>query len=231
MLKNFLKRFEKLENAPKDNYKQNCLRISKRFERLEVGDKRVEISIHDKIIQQEKAPPEINYFIFCPYCARENNAELEFCGFCHHSLRSLIDQEYQRILLKKCICGAVNQKERKNCWACGRDFSLWGDKDAKQASDNIIVLNIDGTVYKSSDRNLPSGIVVLMEKIRREGYKKEIIDEWIKERNLDVEEIEKKTASRLSDIRLDIILRIVVIIVILAISLWAVRSCDTLFRF
>ena len=228
MLKNFLKRFEKLEHAPADGSVKGDLRVSKRFERLEIGDKKIEISIEDKITPQEKAPPEIRYFIFCPYCGIENTPDSEICTSCQHSLRTLIARQYQKQLLKRCVCRAVNQQERKNCWACGRDFSLWGDKDAQADSDNVIVLNIDGTVYRSTDRDLPPGIVILMEKIRREGYKKEIIDEWIQERNLQVEKKQQETQQRLTQIQYGLFWRTVGLILVLIFVIFQLRVC---FRF
>jgi len=222
---NFLKRFEKLENIPKENLIKEGLTISKRFEYLEIGDRRIEIAIHDKITQDETAPPEIKYFIFCPYCGKENESDAEFCVYCQHSLRTLVAKEYQKQLLKRCVCGAVNQRDRKNCWACGRDFSLWGDADVKTTSENVIKLNIDGVIYSSTDKYLPSGIVVLMERIRKEGYKKEIIDEWIKERNMEASQKEKEHSSRLTQVEYGLFWRIFGLILFLLFVIFQLRLC------
>ena len=128
-------------------------------------------------------------------------------------------------MLKKCICGAINMKERKNCWVCGRDFSLWGDSEVAEKPENIITLNIDGKVYKSSDENLPPGIVALMEKIRREGYSEKLINDWMQGVN-DEEEIKRSGINeRLSQIRFGLFSRWIALIVFLIFIIFQLRTC------
>ena len=70
MLRKFIKRFEKLEHAPKDGLCKGCIKISKRFERLEIGNRRIEVVITDTIGQTEvyQAPANANvdYSVVCP---------------------------------------------------------------------------------------------------------------------------------------------------------------------
>lgn len=227
MIKKFLKRFEKLENTPADNFIKKNLLTSKRFECLEIGDKKIEVSITANVTRQEIVPseitPKITYFLFCPNCSHENNVDSLTCSSCNHSLREDTHEPVQR--LKKCICGTVNQKDRRTCWVCGRDFSVWGDKAAQRKSDNVIELNIDGKIYKSTDSWLPPEILALMERIRREGYSAKLVDEWLKGRNQVVEEKQQATVSRLSAIRYGLTWRIIAVVVLVLLSILQLRGC------
>lgn len=213
MLRKFLKRFEKLENTPKDNCCNECIKISKRFERLEIGNRRIEVVITDRIIQAEAhtAPPNVNvdYSIICPYCGKENASGVSLCISCQNSLHTLLADNYQKVArsIKKCNCGAINQGERRNCWVCGRDFSLAGDKNVAIDSENEITLNIDGVEYRSSDKQLPLDIVMLMERIRRYGYSKELVDSWVKRKKAENELRQQSLRERIEEIRSQLTMR------------------------
>ncbi len=201
-MKRFLKRFEKLENISVSSGIKECTKISKRFECLEIGDKKIEVAITDKVTEQEKAPSDIVYYILCPYCGKDNIVDARVCESCNHNLQTKLSENYQTVvhLLKKCgVCKAMNLKERANCWVCGRDFFVNRAQEPKLNTNNVITLNIDGKEYKSSDIELPSDVKALMQKIRREGYKKEIIEEWIKLRNEGIDFQERTDQTRLTD--------------------------------
>lgn len=221
-MKKSLKRFERLENTTlnKDLVSDIEFNPSKRFMKLEVNDKKIELVIEDKICREETISNGKEYFFLCPYCGNQNDSNVEICGFCQHRLKNQYIPDYsgKTAQLKKCHCGAVNLKERKNCWVCGRDFSLWGEESVKESPENIITLNIDGKVYKSTDADLPSGIVALMERIRREGYNEEIIQQWVQERNNMLEQEQNQLNSRLTGIRWGIFWRIIGIIAILTVT-------------
>ena len=89
MIKKFLKRFEKLENAYVDNLFSSPENFNgtKRFERLEINDKKIEFSITDKVAPQEEAPAAVNYYIICHHCGQENPANTEICGYCKQPFR------------------------------------------------------------------------------------------------------------------------------------------------
>ncbi|HAH19285.1 MAG: hypothetical protein A2Y00_06955 [Omnitrophica WOR_2 bacterium GWF2_43_52] len=207
MLRKFIKRFEKLEHAPKDGLCKGCIKISKRFERLEIGNRRIEVVITDTIGQTEvyQAPANANvdYSVVCPYCGKENLSSAILCISCQNSLQTPLTENYQKAArsIKKCTCGAINQGERRNCWVCGRDFSLAGDKNVAIDSANEIILNIDGVEYKSSDRNLPFDIVTLMERIRKYGYSKELIDDWVKRKKAENDLKQQSLRERIEEIR------------------------------
>ena len=212
-MQKFLKRFQRLENTTLNNdlITGADLKPSKRFMRLELSDKKIEFVLEDKVSLEESVPQGKEFYFLCPYCGNENNFNVEVCGYCKHLLKNQYIPDYSgkaATILKKCHCGAMNLKERKNCWVCGRDFSIWGDEEVKEKPENIIILNIDGKVYKSTDKELPPGIVELMQKIRREGYSENIVQEWMQEKNEDVELQQKKLGSRLSEIRWGLFWRI-----------------------
>lgn len=206
-MKKFLKRFEKLEHKPPASLIPGSkATITKRFECLEINDKKIEIAIADQAAKGESAPAGTNYFRMCPYCGAENKAEARECGKCRHTLTEYgSDYGGQEHLVKKCACGAVNLKERKFCWVCGRDFSLWGDEEVVKKQQNIIVLTINDQTYRSNDPNLPPGIVALMEKIRRQGYSKELINEWIRQTNDEKELRQEEVKQNIQRIRYDLL--------------------------
>jgi ribosomal protein S14 len=231
MFKKVLKRFERLENTQVDNNisGKKGLKTFKRFERLEINDKKIEFTITDEVAPEEKAPPAIKYYVLCRHCGQENASDVKICGFCKRPIESdyIADYQGKTNILKKCICGAVNLKERKNCWVCGRDFSLWGDSEVSERPENIITLNIDGKIYKSSDENLPPGIIALMEKIRREGYSEKIINDWMQEVNEEVDLRQNDLPSRLSAVRFNLISRIIGLVIFLAFIAFQIRTCSS----
>ncbi|MGE5309270.1 MAG: zinc ribbon domain-containing protein, partial [Deltaproteobacteria bacterium] len=226
----FLKRFQKLENQPTDwSVKSESMSATRRFERLEVNDKRIEVAISDRATAQEKAPTGTNYIRMCPYCGAENVSSNRECVKCRHSLSDYFnDYGGQEGKLKKCVCGALNLKERKFCWVCGRDFSLWGDSQVVPKQENIIVLTIDDQTYRSTDPDLPPGIVKLMERIRREGYSKELIDEWIRTSNdqqqLQKQEKEQEIRQNIQRTQTDLtwhIIGIAIVAALIILRIWA----------
>lgn len=234
MLKRFLRRFERLEHAPVEMpVAQQGFKISKRFERLEISDKKIEIAITDKITELENAPQDVNYFFLCPYCGMENPVNAESCGFCKNSLQSRLAKGYQEKanLIKICSnCSAKNLQERRNCWVCGKDLFLGPGMVQKQAeAQNVISLNIDGKEYKSTDKDLPFEIAQLMAKIRKEGYSKELINEWLRARNTRIEEKQQGLELRVLSVRSALIWRIVGLFFLLIFIAFQLRACSTYF--
>jgi hypothetical protein len=212
-MEKFLKRFQRLENTTLSNdlIAGEDLKPSKRFTRLELNDKKIEFVLEDKVANHETAPPGKGFYFLCPFCGKQNSSNVEICAFCRHQLKNQYIPDYsgKSALLKKCHCGAMNLKERKNCWVCGRDFSLWGDEEVKEAPENVITLNIDGKIYKSTDQGLPQEILDLMEDIRREGYSDDIVQKWVKERKEDTQIRKTQLESRLTEIRWGLLWRII----------------------
>jgi ribosomal protein L40E len=204
MTEKFLKRFEKLENIPPDMLVNEGIQISRRFERLEIGDKRIEIAITDTVSRQEIAPKSVNYWVICPYCGAENTSDSDNCILCKHILRTKLAEEIQEkaLLMKKCsVCGATNQQERKNCWVCGK--RLFEEASEKNSIDttNTIILNLNGKEYRSTDNNLPPEIKELMARIRKEGYSKELIDDWARKKAAEDLSREKNLDGRIRQVQ------------------------------
>ncbi len=235
MIKKFLKRFEKLENTPQDIFSKRGFKISKRFERLEINEKKIEISITDKIIPEEQNAAKNDYLLICPYCGAENNNNAQICSLCKHELQTKFAKDYQELAqtLKRCACGAMNLNERKNCWICGRDLFLQDGRQPEINADNIISLNIDGKEYKSTDENLPLDIRILMERIRREGYKKEVIDEWAQKRQAESELKKESLEHQIGDTQLRYRYRLISLaagIIIFIVFLLLRLGCNMLFK-
>lgn len=217
-----LKRFERLESSqPSDRATQET-RTSKHFECLEVGEKKIEVSITDSVTAEEESSVETVYYILCPFCKAENLPEAQSCVRCHQPLTKRMEMAYQTksVSLKKCSsCEFMNRVERKNCWNCGKEFLRgWGGK-VRNDTDNVITLNIDGKEYKSSDEVLPMDIRILMQRIRREGYKKELIDDWALQRRLENELEKDKMENRIKSLQHQLIAQSRFRLVSLAVSI------------
>jgi hypothetical protein len=228
VIKKFLKRFERLEHTTKGRVCESYLRASKRFECLEIGNKKIKVEISDKITPQETAPAKVDYFFLCPYCGAENSPLAEKCYYCSAGLKTKFAEDYQTKVkgLKRCpACQAVNQADRANCWVCGIDFTLAGDLKAVKESENVIVLNIDDKIYKSTDKNLPPEIFALMGRIRKQGYSSKVIEAWLNERNTQAQQASFDIASRLESIRRSLSWRIVGLIVFLIFIVFQFGSC------
>lgn len=235
MAEKFLKRFERLENIPKNNFSKEGIKLSKRFERLEIGDKKIDIAITDRVGPEEKAPAEIKHTLYCPYCGMENEVDALNCSFCQHNLKSKLveDYQYKANFLRECSCGAVNRKDRPYCWICGK--YLGQEETVKPDSGNVITFNIDGHEYKSTDEFLPFDIKILIERIRKNGYSKTLVDEWLKERDRlkdmaqekDNETKQKRddVESRISAVKLQLIVRIAGLVLFSIFLLFQFRAC------
>jgi len=229
MAEDFLKRFEKLENIPRELLIKEGIKLSRRFDKLEVSDRRIEVQITDLISEQEKGPQEIIYSVICPYCGAENKSSDEKCVLCKSSLKNIFTQKYQQRIsrdLKKCpSCNAMNEMKRRICWLCGKDLSAGASQETDERSNNVIILNIDGKEYRSTDKNLPFDIIVLMEKIRNEGYSKELVDKWVKERNRESQKDNTAYNQRLLTLQLNLYLRILGGIILGILFLTQFRTC------
>jgi hypothetical protein len=228
VIKRFLKRFERLENSTKDRVCGGYLRASKRFECLEVGNKKIKIEISDRISPQETAPAKVDYYFLCPYCGAENSPLAEKCYYCSADLKTKFAEDYQIKVkgLRKCpACQAVNQSERINCWVCGIELNSSGDLKAVKESENVIVLNIDDKIYKSTDKNLPPEIFVLMGRIRKQGYSSKVIEKWLAERNTQAQQSSYDISARLENIRMSLSWRIVGLVVFLIFIVFQFGSC------
>jgi hypothetical protein len=231
MIKKFLKRFEKLENTYVDNLfpSPKNFKCTKRFERLEINDKKIEFSIIDKVAPEETIPEEsrIKYYIFCSHCGKVIESTAKQCPYCLTAIETKYVSDYQgkTNLLKKCSCGAVNIKKRKNCWVCGKEFSDANEELAGKELENIITLNIDGKVYKSNDSDLPPRVSVLMARVRREGYSEKIINDWMQEINTKEELKSGEAETRLSQIGFDLLWRILALIAFIIFIFWQLRGC------
>lgn len=209
-MKKFLKRFEKLEGTKPYFGREagNCL-TTKRFERLEINERTFEFSLRDTVTTTERQTEgRKKFFIICPYCGRENDSNAPECSYCKQKLQTDFVADYQSRAQQmiSCACGAVNLKDRRFCWVCGKELAQAG---ASAGTNNVITLTIDGVTYSSADPHLPADVRELVNRIRQEGYSKELVDSWIREKNerqtLRRQEIEQDIQRREARIMLQVI--------------------------
>lgn len=226
MIGKFLKRFENLENMPADILVKKGIRLSKRFECLEIGETKISLTITDKIISNEKTETNTDHKIVCPYCGMDNSRSEDCCAFCKRVIKTKVVEEIQghSPMMVRCTCGTMNQKDRLHCWFCGRNLNGTTDNPDDQ-SLNTITINVDGQIYRSTDKNLPPDIIELMNRIRKEGYKKEIVDEWVKEKKLDAAGNIIKRNTQLKDIQSKIMLRIFGLAAVILLIIIQINAC------
>ncbi len=113
-MKNSLKRFERLENTTlcKNISAGTDFNLSKRFMKLEINDRKIEVVMEDKVSRQESIPQGKEYYFLCPYCGKQNNSNVEICAYCKRQLKNQYIPDYsgRANQLKKCHCGAMNLK-------------------------------------------------------------------------------------------------------------------------
>lgn len=177
-------RFGKLEYWPiVKNFRRS--EAKKRFERLEIDGHKVAVEVC-------KEPEE--EVIVCPKCERRNPKETAYCLYCEHVFNeTVVEQNEKDIDLRpwqmRChLCKRVIPRKESRCLFCG-----WVDAEkesvqkekVKSAEEFLregetVILTIDGQTYSSKDTFLPPDVKELMLKIKKEGYSRETIDQWMR---------------------------------------------------
>ena len=162
-MKPLLKRFSILENPANNAASCKPRAETKRFQKLEVNNQVIELALEEQCRNDTSAPVEQ---------AAEGGA-----------------QNPAPESLKRCSCGALNVLERKNCSSCGKNFftaeteqsAVLADPSQRHEQENIIVLTLNGSTYRSSDPSLPFPVYDLMQRIRKYGYSQELVNQWTEE--------------------------------------------------
>lgn len=210
----------------------------KRFERLEVDGHKIKIKITKEI---EKG------FVICPKCQRNNPKESLYCLYCSYIFEHIAKEE-KGIELQpweiRCLgCGRIGARAQKYCLYCGWRIAPFEPEEIGVTTDvlrekenllsqgEIITLTIDGKTYRSTDKIIPLNVKELMLKIKEEGYSKEMVDDWIKKKNIEIEERQSQRyqnlQERIENLWFDIRWRAVLIIGAIFL-IFSLRSC--LFR-
>lgn len=186
-------RFQKLEYSSLLKIFKRARPKLKRFELLEIDGHKIKIRI------TEVAPQE--GLIVCPECKYKNPKNSLSCGLCGKVFRVSTDEVKEERLegwQVRCPgCGKIATRTQKNCLYCGWRLLPWQkeemipwDRSAQYEKEflrqgELITLTIDGKTYRSTDDIIPEEIRGLMLKIQREGYSKEMIDAWVKAKNIE----------------------------------------------
>ncbi len=221
-------RFLKLEHFPILKVFKKSKDSLVRFECLEVDGHKIKVKITKK---SERS------FVPCPKCGRKNSKDALYCIYCDY-----VFEEYAKEIAdtdlkpyeKKCFnCGRICHRNQKSCLYCG--FGFASSKEERKITqeeyngknDKIIKLNIEGAEYNSTDKYLPADIKEFMNIIEKEGYSKEMVQEWIKKMNISESLRRRDDINRLNRRIINAWLRIgwsflIVGIIIMIITL---RSC------
>lgn len=183
-------RFSRLELGPILKIFKKQKDLSKRFLRLEVDGHKIKVEVSGDVSSSD---------IFCPKCGHLNAKDSLYCNFCSHvfeqNAQKTEDKEGLESWQKKCPgCGTICNRNQKYCLRCGWRIAYWTEEDETPAQvggkaissryKNEIKLTIDGNLYSSNDMYLPADVRELMDKIDKEGYSKEMVENWVKARNL-----------------------------------------------
>jgi RNA polymerase subunit RPABC4/transcription elongation factor Spt4 len=197
----------------------------KRFECLEIEGHKIQIKI--------SAEAAKNYSL-CPKCKKKNPKDSLYCVYCG-SIFSQVAEEEKAVEMapweKKCPgCGRINNRNQEYCLYCGwrvaplsKEAEQTEGEVLRQAADEellmqgeIVTVVVDGKTYCSTDKGIPPEIKKLILKIKKEGYSKEMVDEWVKKINQekDLRQVikEQDIAQRENEARSEIAQRFMVII-------------------
>ncbi|MFA6356678.1 MAG: hypothetical protein WCY23_06195 [Candidatus Omnitrophota bacterium] len=116
----------------------------------------------------------------------------------------------------KCLgCGRMRPRLAR-CVYCG-----WDNDSSAQIMDEI-VLTIDGKVYRSSDKEMPHHIRLLMAEIRRKGNTPEVIDAWMKRYNAEKELKAGLADNEISRLKGEVVRRALIVIGIIALIVFTI---------
>lgn len=182
-------RFLRLECSPIIKVFKKPKESFDRFTLLEVDGHKIEIGV--KRTSQVRLK-----FIDCPKCKRRNPENSLYCLYCDFTFGEKVegaqDLNLEQWEIKCADCGRFFNRHQNSCIYCGWQVSP--GESAASAKENIpqsdstakkrIVLNIDGREYSSTDKYLPSYIKELMDRIEKEGYSEELVNNWMKDKNM-----------------------------------------------
>ncbi len=201
-------RFRKLELAPLLKVFRKSSSELKRFEHLEVDGHKIKIEIEHKVEADAKG------FITCPQCQKRNPGSALYCLYCSFIFNQVAQEvpssglEPYQIQCPSCL--RIGVRSQRSCLYCGQIFASPEEKAIPQGTDwrdnieeirkanAVITVTIDGVEYRSTDPDLPADIRELMIQIRREGYTKEMVDTWVKSRQVE-KELELRQAQEALD--------------------------------
>ncbi|MFA5362354.1 MAG: zinc ribbon domain-containing protein [Candidatus Omnitrophota bacterium] len=186
-------RFRKLELVPLlKGFRKSSSNELKRFEYLEVDGHKIEIEITHKVDADAKG------FVTCPQCKKRNPESSLYCLYCSFIFsrvaREVPDTGLQPYQIQCPNCRRTGTRSQRSCVYCGQVFvqpdepeiptgAGWQNNNVAELCKSMaITVTIDGVEYHSTDPEMPPDIRQLMVKINHEGYTKEMVDVWAKNR-------------------------------------------------
>lgn len=215
-------RFCKLELSPLLKiFRKPLANEHKRFQRLEVDGHKINIDLDTPVAEGEtQKQAQASYCVTCPQCHRNNPKNSLYCLYCSFVFNSVAEQvpeasELQPYQIKCGQCGKIGTRNQRNCLYCGYVFDAEGTNAIE--SDRVISVNLDGTLYRSDDPGVPMDVRELMNDIRRNGYSKEKIDAWLRNRNVNNELKREQIDERIHQLNWSLVFRILQVVIVFGI--------------
>lgn len=222
-------RFSKLEFGPILKIFKKQKDSSTRFLHLEVDGHKVKLEVSGGVPGTD---------IFCPKCGHINSKDSLYCNFCSQTFEQNAQKTEDKGTIeawqKKCPgCGTLCNRNQKYCLYCGWRIAYWSEEDENPAQiggkptsaryKKEIKLTIDGNIYSSNDTYVPADIRELMDKIDKDGYSKEMVEKWVRERNAK-QELENAARNEsinedVSEAQMRVIFRLIATIATIAVPL------------
>jgi hypothetical protein len=138
------------------------------------GQKNIKLTVEKEEVL--KPPPEDSsgvYYYACSFCSKDFDAQIQTCPDCHQPL--------VRVNLKKCPqCSAKNTPLRQSCWVCNAPFPQLQTPPSEKDTRLLLTLNVDGNIYRNTDRYLGLGLRKLFEDLIAAGFSREPLEAWAK---------------------------------------------------
>lgn len=179
------KRLLKIANAGKKNKDQNLSIYS-----YKCGHKNIKLTVERAEILKKSDLLDSIFYYSCVFCNKDFDSGIQICPGCNRNLT--------KVNLKKCPqCGAKNNPLKHACWVCNAPFPEL-EQETEKETQLFLTLNIDGTLYRNTDKMLGLGMKKLFEDLISAGFSKEPLEAWAK---IHQGEIEYKKESVREELR------------------------------
>jgi hypothetical protein len=140
------------------------------------GNKTAKLRIGKVNILKESDIKEAVFYYRCFDCNKDFDSDLQACPECAKPLA--------KINLKKCPkCSAKNDPARGACWVCNVPLPMPQIKPDREITD-VLVLEMNGKVYRSTDKFLSDDIKRLFAGLAANGFDKKAFESWVKGKEL-----------------------------------------------
>lgn len=145
------------------------------------GHKNIRLTVEKIEVLKKSTITDAIFYYHCLFCNQDFDSSAGICPVCNRPLA--------KVSLKKCEhCGAKNSLEKQNCWICNNAFAKLAEK-TDQETQWLLTLNIDGNLYRNTDKILRAGTKKLFEDLVASGFSKEPLETWVKVHDQEIEHL------------------------------------------